>query len=76
MRTPLHESRSFATVQATGHAFCPYTVAHRQTFIAGVQAHGYDLVDAWRLDRSLVVPFEPWTFVENYSGLYFRRRGA
>ncbi len=74
-RTPLHLSRSFVTIQATGHSFCPYTVAHRQTFIDGMHALGYELVDDWQLERSLEVPFEPWSAVESYSGLYFRLRG-
>jgi putative methyltransferase (TIGR04325 family) len=71
--TPLHDSRSYVTIQATGHAFCPYTVASRKTFVAGMEQLGYRLVDAWDLPRSMEVPFEPWTRVEHYAGLYLRR---
>jgi putative methyltransferase (TIGR04325 family) len=71
-RTPLHATRSFVTVQATGFAFCPYTVASRPAFVAGMESLGYALVDAWTVDRSLEVPLEEGTRVERYAGLYFR----
>jgi putative methyltransferase (TIGR04325 family) len=71
-RTPLHESRSFVTVQATGPAFCPYTVAARPAFVAGLEELGYALVDAWSQERRLDVPFHPECSVDGYSGLYFR----
>jgi putative methyltransferase (TIGR04325 family) len=32
-RNPLHNSRSFVTLKATGHAFCPYSVTHRQELL-------------------------------------------
>lgn len=71
--TPLHATRSFVTVQATGHSFCAYTVACRGPFVEGMRALGYHLVDDWDLPRSMEVPFAPWTRVEHYAGLYFRR---
>jgi putative methyltransferase (TIGR04325 family) len=74
-RTPLHDRRAFVTVQATGPTFCPYTVAHRDTFMDGMRSLGYELVDEWRHDRSLEVPFCEGTRVDHYSGLYFRWRG-
>ena len=72
-RIPLHDHRSFVTLQATGPAFCPYNVAHRQTFIADLTAIGYELVDSWTCDRSLEIPFHPECHVPNYSGLYLKR---
>ena len=75
-RTPLHESRSFVTLQVmvppTGPVFCPYTVAARQPFIDGLQALGYRLFDSWTKPRALVVPLHSECHVSMYSGLYFR----
>lgn len=76
-RTPLHSGGSFATIQSVvtrngGVSFCPYMVADRERFIAGLTALGYHLVDEWEKPRSLDVPFHPECHVDNYSGLYFR----
>lgn len=73
-RTPFHDTRSFVTLQATGPAFCPYTVAHRGAFVQGLTSLGYELVDSWQLPRALNVPLEPECHVPAYSGLYFRIR--
>jgi putative methyltransferase (TIGR04325 family) len=75
-RTPLHPRREFITLQATGPTFCPYTVAHRETFVNGLAALGYEVVDEWRDDRRLEVPFVDGTRIDHYTGLYFRRRRA
>jgi putative methyltransferase (TIGR04325 family) len=71
-RTPLHEDRSFVTIQATGPAFCAYSVAQRGPFVDGLVALGYELVDSWRDGRVLDVPFHPECRVSSYSGLYLR----
>jgi hypothetical protein len=55
-------------------AFCPYTVAHRGRFIEGLQALGYEQVDAWDKQRPVDVPLAPECHVDAYSGLYFRLR--
>ncbi len=65
--------RTFVTIQATGPVFCPYTVAHRATFLWQLRALGHELVDGWSLNRSLEVPFEPWTRVDHDAGLCLRR---
>jgi hypothetical protein len=41
-------------------------------FIASVEALGYELIDHWRIHRSLQVLNSPEHFVENYQGMYFR----
>lgn len=71
-RTPLHEHKAFVTLQATGPAFCPYNVAHRQTFIDGLTTIGYELVDSWACARPLEIPFHPECYVPHYSGLYLK----
>jgi putative methyltransferase (TIGR04325 family) len=71
--TPLHPDRSFITLQATGHAFCPYTVASRGPFVAGFERLGYRLVDEWHLPRRLEVPFHDGCSIDAYSGMVFRR---
>lgn len=78
-RTALHPDRSFVTLQSivkrSGQiAFCPYMVAHREHFIEGLQALGYDQVDAWDKQRPIEVPLHPECYVDTYSGLYFRLR--
>lgn len=78
-RTALHPTRSFVTLQSINQrsgriAFCPYTVAHRERFIEGLQALGYEQIDAWTKQRPIEVPLRPECFVDTYSGLYFRLR--
>jgi putative methyltransferase (TIGR04325 family) len=71
-RMPLHDEKSFITVQATGPVFCPYTIAHRQTLVDRMAAHGYKVIDSWSLKRALVIPFHPDYRLDTYSGIYFR----
>jgi putative methyltransferase (TIGR04325 family) len=71
--TPLHPDRSFITLQATGHAFCPYTVASRGAFVAGFERLGYRLADEWRIPRRLDVPYHEGCEIDAYSGMVFRR---
>jgi putative methyltransferase (TIGR04325 family) len=71
--TPLHPDRSFITLQATGHAFCPYTVASRGPFVAGFERLGYRIADQWLLPRWLEVPFHDGCSIDAYSGMVFRR---
>jgi putative methyltransferase (TIGR04325 family) len=76
-RTPLHEEKTFITVQATavktsGPVFCPYTIAHRRKLIDAMAAIGYAVVDSWKTKRSLEVPFCPDCRLDFYSGIYFR----
>jgi len=78
-RTALHPSRSFVTLQSINQrsgriAFCPYTVAHRKRFIDGLQALGYEQIDAWTKQRAIDVPLHPECHADAYSGLYFRLR--
>jgi hypothetical protein len=34
---------------------------------------GYELVDAWKNERTCSIPFHPEYFVDGYSGFYFRK---
>lgn len=71
--TPMHESKSFFTVQNLGIAICPYRVYAKPDLIEQMRQRGYQLWDLWRLeDRHLRVPFEPAYDVQYYHGLYFR----
>jgi putative methyltransferase (TIGR04325 family) len=71
-RTPLHEKKSFITVQATGPVFCPYTIAHRKKLVDRMTEHGYEVIDSWTTKRSLEIPFHPECSLDTYSGIYFR----
>lgn len=73
--TPLHDDRSYFTLQNLSIAICPYRVMARQELLAGMAALGYETVDQWRsFERHLEIPFEPGYAIDNYSGGYFRRR--
>lgn len=76
-RTPLHESRSFITLQTwndgQGPVFCPYSVPHRDALIEDMRDLGYREVDRWSKPRALEIPLHPEHRVDAYSGLYFRR---
>jgi putative methyltransferase (TIGR04325 family) len=72
--TPLHESRSYFTLQSVGTAFCPYRITAIGEFLASFEALGYKLVDQWdNPDKGCDIPFHPAHSLDRYHGLYFRR---
>lgn len=71
-RVPLCEEAAFITLQNNGAWTVPYKAANRGDFIAGVEALGYELVDSWRVARSLKVLMSSRT--ADYYGMYFRLR--
>ena len=78
--TPLHESRSFYTLNSIGTAFCPYRVSSRAEFVAELSDLGYSLRDEWRRAGKLLrLPFDPGYGDVPYCGFCFdqmpRRRG-
>jgi putative methyltransferase (TIGR04325 family) len=72
-RVPLCAGPPFITLQNNGTWVVPYQIANEAEFIASIVALGYDLVDHWRIHRSLQVLTSPEHFVENYQGMYFRK---
>lgn len=70
--TPLHEEKSFFTLQNLGIAICPYRVESQRQLIDDMKARGYRLRDHWSLgERHLRIPFEPGYEVGSYHGCYF-----
>ncbi len=72
-KLPVHDDKAFVTLQNMSAAFCPYQVFNRAAFVAGILAHGYELVDSWTTSESLYIPYPPGHNVPRYSGFYFRR---
>jgi putative methyltransferase (TIGR04325 family) len=74
-KTPVHATKQFVTLHDNGPALHPYTVFARDGFIAGIEALGYEMVDAWENPELTVeVPLFPEYDVPTYSGFYFRAR--
>jgi putative methyltransferase (TIGR04325 family) len=72
--TPLHETKSFFTVNNIGTALCAYRVQARGPFIKSVEAQGYRLRDSWsNISKRMNLPYEPGHSIENYSGFCFDR---
>lgn len=76
-RTPMQSAvPRFYTVQNNGQRAMPYRIENEGDFIAAMEALGYRLVDAWRDDRDLVIPYYPQGRVRGYLGCYFTRAGG
>ena len=73
-RVPLCDGPSFITLQNNGAWIVPYRIVNRAEFVQGVTALGYELVDSWKVARSLRVLGSPEHFAENFHGMYFRRK--
>jgi len=72
--TPIHESRSFFTLNSIGTAFCPYRVQAKADFIASVTALGYRKLDEWEnVGKGLQIPGHSDHDVAAYSGFCFER---
>lgn len=70
---PLHESKSYWTVQSIAEAFCPYRIQRKDAFFAELQALGYELLDTWEnLEKACVVQFEPEYSLDRYMGAALR----
>ena len=70
--TPIHDSRSFFTLNSIGTAFCAYRVQARATFVDGIVAQGYVLRHQWRnIGKPMRLPFEPGHGLSDYSGFCF-----
>jgi putative methyltransferase (TIGR04325 family) len=70
---PLHEQRSYFTLQAIGTAFCPYRITQIADFLRGYEALGYEIVDSWENpDKKCEIPFHPEHSLDRYYGFYLR----
>jgi putative methyltransferase (TIGR04325 family) len=75
-RSPLHTGAVTYTIQDAGFGLIACKLYNKAELIAGMQAIGYELADAWRIyECSLDIPFYPDLSVDAYSGLYFRLQG-
>lgn len=69
--TPLHESKSFFTLQNLGIAICPYRIDHASTLLDDMRNLGYKVRDHWTLaDRRIRIPFAADYSVDHYHGCY------
>lgn len=72
--TPIHETRSFFTLNSIGTAFCPYRVQARSAFVASVLGLGYRKIDEWEnVGKGLQIPGHSDHDVAAYSGFCFER---
>jgi len=72
--TPIHETRSFFTLNSIGTAVCPYRVTARDELIEQVCGAGYVLRDSWRNPaKELRLPYAPALSLAHYSGFCFDR---
>jgi putative methyltransferase (TIGR04325 family) len=71
-RVPLWEGERFVTLQNNGAWTVPYKVDNLETFLLGLAGLGYDLIDHWRIARTLEVLTSGEHRVENYHGMYLR----
>lgn len=73
--TPLHETRSFFTLQSIGTAYCPYRICAAGPFIESLANLGYDLVDQWENpEKRCEIAFHPEHSLDRYHGFHFRQR--
>ena len=68
---PFYDGESFTTLQNIGYAFCPYKIQNREQLINSLILLGYQLVDAWVINRSFSIPFHSKRHVPSYHGFYF-----
>jgi putative methyltransferase (TIGR04325 family) len=70
--TPMHESRSFFTLNSIGTAYCAYRVQRRDEFVTAVLSRGYRLRHEWiNAGRRLRIPLEPEHSEAQYTGFCF-----
>ena len=69
---PFCDNKSFITLQNLIYTFCPYKIQNKTEFISDLNDLGYELIDAWKINRNCIIPFRPDCFVPAYHGFYFR----
>jgi putative methyltransferase (TIGR04325 family) len=71
-RVPMYAGDPYYTQQNTHHSYSVNKVMNESQFVRRLENLKYEQVDAWKLPRTLHVPFHPERFVENFRGFYFR----
>lgn len=75
-KQPLHAERAYITLQDTRVSFHPYRVDGRADWLAGLEALGYRVVDAWtNPEHDCRVILHPELNVPAYSGFYLEQAG-
>lgn len=71
---PFYQGKEYITLQNLWNAYAPYKIQNYTQFVAAIEALDYELIDAWKINRTCSIPFHPERFVDAYHGLYFRQR--
>lgn len=70
--TPIHDSRSYFTLNSIGTAYCPYRIQARDTLLESIVALGYQKRDEWEnTGKGMEVPGNEEFSLRAYSGLCF-----
>ncbi|MEM6639211.1 MAG: methyltransferase, TIGR04325 family [Pseudomonadota bacterium] len=70
---PVHEDRTFWTLQRIGATELPYRIQSAASLIEAFSAQGYELVSRWMQAREVRIPFRSSWRAQGYGGFYFRR---
>ena len=72
---PVHETRTFVTLQNIGTVFCPYRIFSLNELMESMSSAGYNCIDAWKNEeKSCHIPFYPDHSLDHYKGFYFHRK--
>ena len=71
---PAHSEQYFYTLQYLTACEVPYKIVSQKHLVESLQKLGYELVDQWRQERKLEIPFHLDLTLDCYSGFYFRER--
>ena len=70
---PLHDDRSYWTVQSTGKALCPYRIQKRADFFGALEKLGYKTLDVWEnAEKRCPIAFDPEHSLDVYYGAALR----
>jgi putative methyltransferase (TIGR04325 family) len=73
-RTALWDGPTFFTLQSLGPIVCPYRVQNRSEFVAGLEAQGYRVKDAWECPESRInVRWHIHHRIKAYAGFLLER---
>ena len=70
---PMHPIYDFWTLQDLGACEVPYHIVSESVWLAGMERHGYRLVDRWTQPRKIQIPFYEKNSTESYTGFVFER---
>lgn len=72
-RIPVHETRTYFTLQDVGPVVCPYQIFGEAMLLEMLQRRGYELRDRWPCEgKSVHIAFQPSATVGAFSGFYFQ----